>query len=125
MPVEQQRFSRARYFSSEADRRRSKRLPIEREVRYKVVDGQKDISGSGKTINMSSAGVLFTTEDTLSQEQFIELAVSWPAKLHGSIPLQLVALGKVVRAEETRAAIAIKRYEFKTRASQSLFADCA
>jgi hypothetical protein len=69
---------------------------------------------------MSSAGVLFTTEDILSQEQFIELAVSWPAKLHGLIPLQLVAVGKIVRAEKTQAAIAIKRFEFKT-CSSSVF----
>ena len=100
-------------FSSDADRRKSKRLPVEREVRYKVVDGPKDFCGSGKTINMSSGGVLFTTEYTLSERQFIELAVSWPAKLNDAIPLQLVALGHVVRAEETQAAITIERYKFK------------
>jgi c-di-GMP-binding flagellar brake protein YcgR len=117
MQVEPHRFSQERYISSEADRRKSKRWLIEREVRYKAVNGQKDISGSGKTINISSGGVLFTTEYTLSERQSIELAVSWPAKLNGAISLQLVALGLVVRAEETQAAIAIERYEFKTCSS--------
>jgi c-di-GMP-binding flagellar brake protein YcgR len=117
MQVEPHRFSQERYISSEADRRKSKRWLIEREVRYKAVNGQKDISGSGKTINISSGGVLFTTEYTLSERQSIELAVSWPAKLNGAISLQLVALCLVVRAEETQAAIAIERYEFKTCSS--------
>jgi hypothetical protein len=34
----------------------------------------------------------------------IELAVSWPVKLNGAIPLQLVALGPVLRTGETQAA---------------------
>jgi hypothetical protein len=114
-----QSFLRERQFSSEADRRSSKRLPIEREVRYKVVDGRKGLSGSGKTINMSGRGVLFTTECHLAERQSIELAVSWPAKLNDTVPLQLVAYGYVVRAEETQAAITIERYEFKTCGSGS------
>ena len=114
MQVERHRFWQERYISSEADRRKSKRWPIEREVRYKVVNGQKDISGSGKTINISSGGVLFTTEYTLSERQSIELAVSWPAILNEAIPLELTARGNVIRAEETQAAITIERYEFKT-----------
>jgi hypothetical protein len=61
MQVKPNRVSRNRYFASEADQRKSKRLPIEREVRYKVVGGQKDLSGSGKTINISRRSVLFTT----------------------------------------------------------------
>jgi hypothetical protein len=61
--------------------------------------------------------VLFTTDYTLSESQHIEFAISWPAKLNGAISLQLVALGLVVRAEETQAAITIERYEFKTCSS--------
>ena len=111
MRRELKRLSRKRL--SKDDRRRSERFPIKLEVRYKVI-GRPSISGTGKTINMSGGGVLFTTEYTLSERQSIELAVSWPAKLNDTIPLQLVALGHVVRAEETQAAITIEHYEFKT-----------
>jgi hypothetical protein len=114
MQVQTQIFAQGRTFSSAEDRRKSKRLPIEREVRYRIAGGQWDVYGSGKTINMSSGGVLFTIDYALSEKQRIELFVSWPAKLNGAIPLQLVALGRVVRASETQAAIAIQRYEFKT-----------
>ena len=104
------------------DRRTSNRMPIEREVRYKVLGGKKTVkqTGTGKTLNMSSGGVLFTTESELPEGERVELAVSWPAQLNDSLPLKLVAMGRLVRTEETQAAISIERYEFKTRGSNGL-----
>ena len=104
------------------DRRASNRLPIEREVRYKVLGGKKTVKqvGTGKTLNMSSGGVLFTTESALPEGERVELAVSWPAQLNDALPLKLVALGRLVRTEENQAAISIERYEFKTRGSNGL-----
>jgi hypothetical protein len=43
-----------------------------------------------------------------------ELVVSWPPRLNG-VPLELVLLGRLVRTEETQAAISIVRYDFRTR----------
>ena len=46
------------------ERRASDRFPMERDVRYKVLSRRNgDETGAGKTINMSSNGVLFTTDD--------------------------------------------------------------
>jgi hypothetical protein len=99
------------------DRRASNRLPIECDVHYKVLGGKKSVKhvGSGKSINMSSGGVLFTTETGLLEGERIELAVSWPVQLDDRIPLKLVAIGVLVRTHETQAAMSIERYEFKTR----------
>jgi hypothetical protein len=104
------------------ERRSSNRWPIIREVRYKVMTGRQKVKhiGSGKTLNMSGKGVLFTTESTLAQGELVELAVSWPALLNGVLPLKLVARGLVVRTEDNQAAISIERYEFKTRGSSGL-----
>ena len=103
------------------DRRLSHRLPIERDVRYKILSGtHSGSSGLGKTLNMSSGGVLFTTQEMLPKGERVELAVSWPMQLNDTLPLKLVALGRLVRCEETRAAIIIERYEFKTQGSQGL-----
>src|SRR5438132_10617161 len=98
------------------DRRASRRLPIERDVRYTVIVGKRKVGqvGWGKTLNISSAGVLFTTESALQEGVRVELAVSWPALINDSLPLKLVILGHVVRTEETQAAISIESYEFKT-----------
>jgi hypothetical protein len=72
-------------------------------------------SGSGKTLNFGSGGLLFTTEEPLPLGHTVELSVSWPALLGGKCPLQFVATGRVVRSESNRAAVKIERYEFRTR----------
>ncbi|MGH9720130.1 MAG: PilZ domain-containing protein [Bryobacteraceae bacterium] len=106
---------------SAEDRRASQRLPIEREVRYKVYDGKTvKLIGSGKTVNISSGGVLFTTENPLAQGERVELSMSWPAQLNGTLSLKFVAMGRLVRCSESQAALAIERYEFKTRGSNGL-----
>src|SRR5450755_990808 len=89
------------------DRRSSNRLPIERDVRYKLLGGKKSVKqvGLGKTVNMSSGGVLFTTESPLPEGNRVELAVCWPAQLNHRLPLKLVAQGLLVRSDETQAAI--------------------
>jgi hypothetical protein len=69
---------------------------------------------------MGSGGILFTTEEPLQVGRMVELSVNWPARLDGTCPLQFVATGRVVRAEEDRAAVRIERYEFKTRSLSSV-----
>ena len=75
------------------------------------------VSGTGKTLNIGSGGVLFTTEEQLPLGRTVELSVHWPAKLDGSCPLKFVATGRVIRSETDMAAVRIERYEFRTRAS--------
>src|SRR5436853_234503 len=87
------------------ERRRHKRLPIERDVRYKVLGSGKNKEkirgvGLGKTINMSSGGVLFTTDSGLAEGDRVELAIDWPAQLEGRLRLKMVVFGHVVRAEQ-------------------------
>jgi hypothetical protein len=91
------------------ERRVSNRLPIERDLRYTVLASRKHVKqvGIGKTLNMSSGGVLFTTESDLTEGERVEIAVSWPAQLNDAIPLKLVAVGVLVRAEVARAALSI------------------
>jgi hypothetical protein len=103
-----------------ADRRSAVRFPIQREVRYKVFNRNTIEVGSGKTVNMSSNGVLFTTERTLNPGERLEVAVNWPAHLDNKCPLKLVTTGRVVRSEGDRAAIAIERYEFRTQGARGM-----
>jgi hypothetical protein len=101
------------------ERRASDRFPIEREVRYKILNRKsEDESGTGVTVNMSSNGVLFTTEGFLIPGRRVELAISWPAQLNSKVALKLVARGRVVRAEDGHAAIEIQQHEFRTQGSQ-------
>jgi hypothetical protein len=97
------------------DRRTADRLPIEQDVRYKVRTGNVVKAGFGRTVNISSTGVLFTTETTLAPGQRLEVAINWPALLDHKCPLKLVTTGRVVRSESGLAAITIDRYEFRTQ----------
>jgi c-di-GMP-binding flagellar brake protein YcgR len=100
----------------QADRRHSDRFPIEREVRYRVLNKQSgDETGDGKTINISSSGVLFASQQKLPPGRRMELFISWPAHLNDKCALQLVARGRVVRSDKGRAAIEIQQYEFRTQ----------
>ena len=102
------------------DRRRSDRFPIQEHMRYRTIErkGSSAIQGRGRTVDMSSRGVLFTTEGSLAPGKLLEVAVNWPAQLNGGCALQLVAVGHVVRVDSGCAAICIEHYEFRTRAGR-------
>jgi hypothetical protein len=101
---------------NQTDRRHSDRFPIEREVKYRVLSKRGgEESGDGRTINISSSGVLFTTEHMLLPGRRMELSISWPAQLNNRTALRLVARGRIVRFEAGRAAFMIQQYEFRTQ----------
>ena len=95
------------------ERRGTMRMPIERDVSYKVL-GLSASAGSGRTVNISSGGVLFTTESPLLEGAEVELAISWPALLNNVTPIKLVVTGALTRSDRTQAAMHIEKYEFKT-----------
>jgi hypothetical protein len=105
------------------DRRSADRFPIVRDVRYRLLNGRDFAeSGGGETVNISSSGVLFTTEHDLKEGRRLELSVSWPARLDDKCQLKLVAKGRVIRAEDGKAAMTIEKYEFRTRGAQNALA---
>jgi len=108
---------------SKTDRRGNSRFPLQEDLQYKVLHRAAiKIAGSGKTLNIASGGILFTTQERLPLGRTVELSVNWPARLGGTCPLKFVATGRVVRSEADRAAVRIERYEFRTRGTASLAA---
>src|SRR5215467_4831527 len=102
-------------FGGMSDRRGTSRFPLCEEVKYKLLHGKISSSGAGKTLNIGSGGVLFTTEERLPMGRMVELSVNWPARLDGTCPLKFVAVGRVIRSDSDKAAVRIERYEFRTR----------
>lgn len=103
------------------ERRSADRFPIEREVRYRVLNKRAGSDGGeGRTINISSKGVLFDPGRFLIPGLKLELCISWPAQLDNRCALKLVATGKVVRFEHGLAAVSIRQYEFRTQATRPL-----
>jgi len=102
--------------TGQPERRVADRFPIERELRYKVLNKKfSNESGEGRTVNISSSGILFATNEVLLPGRKIEVSLSWPAQLNEKCALKLVARGKVVRYERGMAALAIQQYEFRTQ----------
>lgn len=99
-----------------SERRRSSRFPIERELRYKTLNLRTEPqTGTGKTMNISSSGVLFTTEHEFPVGTRLEVTISWPAQLNERCMLNLVARGRVSRFGKGHVALQIQQYEFRTQ----------
>jgi hypothetical protein len=111
-----------RTFSGKADRERriKRRFQIDQEVKYKMLYGQRIAeTGVGRTMNVSSGGVWFSTENMLTSGMPVELSMTWPVLLNESCPMKLMIYGCVVRSNERGAAVAIERYEFRTQGSRN------
>ena len=109
-------------FNGKADRERriKRRFQIDQEVKYKMLYGQRIAeTGVGRTINVSSGGVWFSTENMLTRGMPMELSMTWPVLLNESCPMKLMIYGCVVRSNERGTAVAIETYEFRTQGSRN------
>ncbi|MBZ5601578.1 MAG: PilZ domain-containing protein [Acidobacteriia bacterium] len=94
-------------------------MSIERDVQYRVLTRtQADPDSKGRTVNISSSGVLFTTDQVMIPGRRVEVAIDWPAQLNNKCALKLVARGRIVRFEGDRAALEIMQHEFRTRGNR-------
>jgi c-di-GMP-binding flagellar brake protein YcgR len=97
------------------ERRMKVRYPLELTVQYQTMGLQIPLSGSGQTLNLSSSGMLITTEHELPEGCHLKVTVEWPTLLNGKTALQLVTTGKVVRKQNTTLGITFDHYQFRTR----------
>jgi hypothetical protein len=101
------------------ERRSSERMAIEREVHCRILNKKDgDTEAMGKTVNISSSGVLFTTDQKLVPGKRLELDISWPAQLDNRCALKLVARGRVIRYDGDRVGFEILQHEFRTKSSR-------
>ncbi len=99
-----------------AERRRRRRFDIECELRYRLLDARRHLPQQpGKTLNISSKGILFETNMDLPIGKRVEFSISWPALLDERCRLKMIATGRIVRSESGRAAALIQRHEFRTQ----------
>jgi hypothetical protein len=95
-------------------------FPIEQDVCYQFADGgHVPAVGVGRTIEISSREVSFTTQHLLERGENVRLAVAWPAILDNASRMKLEISGQVVRSVPGAAAIKIANYTFRTRGARS------
>ena len=98
-----------------SDQRLHRRYPINLEIEYRLLNkGQVERLGFGRTLDISTRGVLFEANDSLPIGRSIEIVISWPFLLDGGCPLKLVLKGRVVRSNSAESAVQSRQHEFRT-----------
>jgi hypothetical protein len=97
------------------ERRRHKRYDLLLDLRWRLVRRRKVLgTGSGRTLDLSSGGILLETDRPLPIGLNLEISIAWPALLNNVAPLQLVVTGTIVRAHANRVALRMAQHEFRT-----------
>ena len=99
-----------------SERRTNARFPCRLAVSYQTLE-HPILAGQGvsETLNISSKGLLFTSNEKFESGQLVQVSLDWPALLENQIPLKLVAEGRIVRNSNGQTAMTIDKYEFRTR----------
>ena len=98
---------------STRDRRLGIRFPIEMDLNYRV--GTKSAERMpGRTINISSSGILLHSDVAPICGSKVHMALNWPPLLDNRVPLRLIVQGRVVRAGAGQLAVTFQRFEFRT-----------
>lgn len=98
----------------ERERRSRRRYPLQLNLRYKSACSKMAISGTGRTLNVSSGGLLIAAQHDLMEGIRLNVTVEWPWLLDQSTPLQLFAESRVVRTSDSHFAVQLVRYQFRT-----------
>src|SRR5665213_1908185 len=103
-----------------AERRSRLRFPFELRVSFRTLGQSYPVAGMGRVVNISSSGILVAYQHEISAGTPVELNIDWPARLDGRIPLQLAAVGTVIRCELFSFAVGLERYRFRVAGKQDL-----
>jgi len=103
------------------DRRVHQRFPLHLSVHCAPRGRHSDFShASGTSLNIGSGGIFLRIpegNERFRPGQLMRVAIEWPARLDGKVPLQLIAEAKVLRCFGAEAALEIVRHEFRTCAA--------
>ena len=98
------------------ERRSKNRYPVELKVRYRTLVSGPAPVGIGRTLNVSSGGLLIASEQQFVHDgSRLRLSLEWPTLLDGTTPLQLIAECRVIRCQPAVFAVRMERYQFRTR----------
>jgi len=104
------------------ERRIGVRVPLACAMRYETGSPGHKKTGAGRTIDMSSSGIFFTTQSSLRRNTRVALHIPWPVRLDDNVPVELFAEGKVVRTEQSRAALQYEQIAFRATTSENRLA---
>jgi hypothetical protein len=89
--------------------------PIQLDLRYKVLNPNSTVAGTGKTLEISSTGIVFIADGPIEPGTKVELSMAWPALLDNCVALQFVSEVKITVREGQTLRANIWKYHFRTR----------
>ena len=100
------------------ERRAARRFAIGFRLKYRAFRHRELVgAGVGRTLNMSSGGILFQPDIPLDPDLNLEVLIDWPTASPSHLHLQLLAFGTVVRTGEHQTAVRMVRHEFQRGSS--------
>ena len=101
------------------ERRSRARYPVELKVQYRTFANGMALLGFGRTLNVSSSGLLIATDEPFVQDgSRVRVAMEWPSMLNDQTPLQLIVVCRVIRCQQSGFAAVLERYQFRTRKAE-------
>jgi hypothetical protein len=97
--------------------RSSRRFPISLALEYELASSYKASAtgrGRGTTINLSSSGVLFESQQILPVGRRLYLSLDWPVR-RDQADMVLFIFGRVARMSGTSIGVEIRKCEFRPR----------
>ena len=96
-------------------RRRDRRYALQLDLRWKLVRRRRVLeTGTGRTLDVSSSGILLDAGRPLPEGHNLELSVFWPVLHQNVSPLYLSVIGRIVRSEGCLAAVQMVQHELET-----------
>lgn len=92
--------------------RAAQRFSIHLDVKYVILGAKDRQEATGRTVNISTKGILFRTARPLPVGTRIQIAIRWPVLLYNTTPMRLIIAGSVVRCDQECVAVAIQRHKF-------------
>lgn len=97
------------------EKRTNLRFPMQRDCRLRVIAPNRRLPETpGKTLNLSSKGMLLSVDRAVPVGSALEVVVHWPVQISEQCRLKMVARARVLRSTESEAAVEIESYEFRT-----------
>ena len=87
------------------------RFEIERPVAFRLTDTRGSPRLQGRTVNISSGGVLFKTEQAVAVGRRVEMVVRMAQASESGLDVDLHLLGRVVRSGMGWAAVQVHKYQ--------------
>lgn len=89
---------------------RATRFRIERPAEFRFTDTRNALRFIGRTVNISSGGVLFKTDHPLGIGRKIEMVIRRCEPVPGEVEVDLLLLGMVIRSGTGWAALQVRKH---------------